>query len=108
MKYELLMMTLYRGAERQPTSFCECIGQHLIAAYLSRYHFQARVYYGDIIEAETVIRHETEAHGVQCVGFYVGADNVVMIGNLIRTLRRTMEVFFSLADRKPWRWGKHF
>lgn len=108
MEYELLMMTLYRGAERQPTSFCECIGQHLIAAYLSRYHFQARVYYGDIIEAETVIRHETEAHGVQCVGFYVGADNVVMIGNLIRTLRRTMEVFFFVGGPEALALGEAF
>ena len=86
MEYELLMMNLVRNAAAQASHFRDCVGQHLIAAYLSQYDFRAKVYSGDILDAERVVCHELAEHGVRYLGFYVGSDNVVMVGNFIRFL----------------------
>ena len=92
MDYELLLLNLSRNADSAAPHFMECIGQHLIAAYLAEHGFRAKVYSGDILRGEAVISHEVQAHGVRYVGFYVGADNVVMVGNLIRKLKASFDV----------------
>ncbi|MCI9101132.1 MAG: radical SAM protein [Lachnospiraceae bacterium] len=89
MEYELLLLNLTRNVDKRASYFQECIGQHLIAAYLAEHGFRAKVYAGDILQGRQIIRHEMESHGIRYIGFYVGADNVVMIGNLIRWLKRT-------------------
>lgn len=97
MSYELLMLTLTRRAELQMNHFCQCLGQHSIASYLEQRDFRAKVHYDDILNAEKVIRQETETHGVRCIGFYVGADNVVMVGNLIRSIRSKTQAFLFVG-----------
>lgn len=89
MEYELLLLNLSRCANLQAQYFRECIGQHMIASYLAQHDFRAKVFSGDILLAEALIGREVEKHGVRCVGFYVAADTVVMIGNLIRHLKAT-------------------
>lgn len=89
MEYELLLVNVMRCADLQAQYFRECIGQHMIAAYLAQRDFRARVFSGDILDAEQVIRREAEKNGVHYVGFYVAADTVVMVGNLIRKLKET-------------------
>ncbi len=108
MSYELLMLTLARGAELQMNHFCQCLGQHSIAAYLGQRDFRAKVYYGDIMDARQVIRRETETHGVRCVGFYVGADNVVMIGNLIRSIRPETQAFLFVGGPEAAALGRDY
>ena len=92
MEYELLMMNLMRGVTEKMPHVEECLGQHIIAAYLQQHHFRARVYSGDSSAAKQVIDFEVKHHGVTVVGFYVGSDNVVMIGNLIRWIKKQYPV----------------
>lgn len=90
MEYDLLLLNLSRCADQQAQYFRECIGQHMIASYLAQHDFRAKVFSGDILKADALIRHEAETNGVRYVGFYVAADTVVMIGNLIRHLKATI------------------
>lgn len=92
MEYELLLMNLMRGVTEKMPHVEECLGQHIIAAYLQQHHFRARVYSGDSSAAKQVIDFEVKHHGVTVVGFYVGSDNVVMIGNLIRWIKKQYPV----------------
>lgn len=92
MEYELLLVNVMRCAETQAQHFRECIGQHMIAAYLAQRDFRAKVFSGDILDAEHVIRREIEKNGIRYTGFYVAADTVVLVGNLIRKLKRTTEL----------------
>ena len=91
-EYEQLMMNLKRGVTEKMPHVEECLGQHIIAAYLQQDHFRARVYSGDSSAAKQVIDFEVKHHGVTVVGFYVGSDNVVMIGNLIRWIKKQYPV----------------
>lgn len=88
MEYELLLVNVMRCADTQAQHFRECIGQHMIAAYLAQRDFRAKVFSGDILDAEAVIRREIE-NGIRYAGFYAAADTVVMVGNLIRKLKQT-------------------
>lgn len=54
MEYELLLMNLMRGVTEKMPHVEECLGQHIIAAYLQQHHFRARVYSGDSSAASTL------------------------------------------------------
>lgn len=108
MPYELLLATLSRSAELHKEQFCQCIGQHLIAAYLARHDFRAKVYYGEIETALPFLLQEADAHGVRSIGFYVAADNVVMIGNLLRALRPETRAFLFVGGPEAAALGEDF
>jgi len=92
MDYEILLLNIARNASERALHFQECLGQHLIASYISQFGFRARVYSGDVLECKNVINYEIAAHHVKIVGFYTGADTVVMVGNIIRWLKKTKDV----------------
>lgn len=108
MDYELLLLNLSRNAKAQASYFRECIGQHLIAAYIAEHGFCAKVYSGDILDAEQVILSEIKVHHVKYIGFYVGADNVVMIGNLIRHLKKSQDVTIWVGGPEAAALGESF
>ena len=108
MEYELLLLNLQREAKFQPLHFRESIGQHSIAAYISQFGFSAKVYSGDILDAQKVILRETQIYHVPVIGFYVGADNVVSIGNLIKWLKTNIKSTIFVGGPEAWALGESF
>ncbi len=92
MSYDILLLNIARNASRRAIHFQECIGQHLIASYVSKYDYKAKVYSGDVLDCKSILEKEIKLHAVKIVGFYVGADTVVMVGNIIKWLKKTMDV----------------
>ncbi len=88
----MLLMNIARNASGQAAHFRECLGQHLIASYVSLFDFRVKVCSCDILESKEIILKEIDQHRVKVVGFYIGADTVVMIGNLIRWLKKIRKV----------------
>lgn len=87
MSYELLLLNIIRNAETQAIHFKECLGQHLIASYVKQYGYNAKVYSGDVLTAKSVIASEIDKAQVDILGFYVGADNVVMISHIVKWIK---------------------
>lgn len=87
MVYELLLLNIIRNSETQAIHFKECLGQHLIASYVKQYGFNAKVYSGDVLSAKSVISNEIDKSQVDILGFYVGADTVVMVSHIIKWIK---------------------
>lgn len=108
MEYDLLLLNLSRCANMQADYFRECIGQHMIAAYLAKNDFRAKVFYGDILEAETLILREINRNHIKYAGFYVTADTIVMVGNLIRHLKNTTALTILVGGPQAAALGEDF
>lgn len=92
MEYDILLLTIVRNANDKPAHFHECLGQHLIASYIEQYDFRAKVYYGDVLNCKEVIDREIKNSKIKAIGFYIGADNVVMTGNIIRWIKKNYDI----------------
>ena len=88
MSYELLLMNIARNASERLPHFRECLGQHLIASYVEQYGYSVRVYSGDVLECEKVLCREIEFHKVRMIGFYIGADTLSVVINVIKWLKK--------------------
>lgn len=108
MEYELLMVSTAREAEERAPHFRECLGQHLIASYVGRYGYKARVYFGSVQECREALRKEVELHRVRMVGFYIGADTLVPVANLIRWLKKTYPVTAFVGGPEAYGAGEGF
>ena len=108
MDYEILLLNIARNASERALHFQECLGQHLIASYLSKFDFRARVYSGDVLDCKTVISHEIHWHHVKIIGFYAGADTASMVGNIIRWLKRTEDVIIVVGGPEAYALGERF
>ena len=87
MQYELLLLNAARGSSEISSSFREYLGGHIIASYVSKYDFRAKVYSCDVLDTKRIISGEIVNHGVRVVGFYVGADIRVTTGHIIRWVK---------------------
>ncbi|MCX4315097.1 MAG: radical SAM protein, partial [Lachnospiraceae bacterium] len=108
MDYELLLLSLSRNVNSQAAYFQECLGQHMIAAYLAKHDFRAKVYSGDILNGESFILQEVKEHQIQYAGFYVAADNVTMIGNLIKRLKEITNLILFVGGPQAAALGEEF
>ena len=97
MQYELLLLNVIRNSEQHSEAFKEYLGGHAIASYISGYGFRAKVYSCDVLYCKKLITGEIENRNVKLVGFYVGADSVVMTGHIIRWLKAEFPRVKTLA-----------
>ncbi len=108
MSYELLMMNISRNAAERAPHFRECLGQHLIASYVRQYGYRAKVYSGDVLECKKVLSKEIEFHKVRMIGFYIGADTLAMVSNVIRWLKKTYSVISFVGGPEAYAVEKDF
>lgn len=109
MKYELLLLNIIRNAERQAIHFRECLGQHLIASYVKQFGYGAKVYSGDILNAKMIISKEIQKSNVGIIGFYVAADNIVMISHLIKWVKENYDSkYVVVGGPEAYSLGKDF
>ena len=87
MDYEMLLLNISRNALEKAVHFQECLGQHLIASYVSQFKYRAKVYSGDVNGCRNIIENEILLHHVKIIGFYVGADNVHLVANIIKWIK---------------------
>ncbi len=108
MSYELLLMNIARNASERSPHFRECLGQHLIASYVEQYGYSVRVYSGDVLECEKVLCREIEFHKVRMIGFYIGADTLSVVINVIKWLKKKYSVTVFVGGPEAYATGKDF
>jgi len=86
--YELLLLNVSRNKRALSDYFGDSIGQHIIAEYIKRFGFVAKVYSGYVGDAKKVIKFEISEHNVPVIGFYCAADNIVTTLNLIKWIKK--------------------
>lgn len=87
MDYELLMINISRDYSGFSEAFRDSIGQYLIAAYLRQKNFKAYVYSGDTKSCKKVLEREIGFGRTRIVGFYAAADNIRVVGHVIRWIK---------------------
>lgn len=87
MQYELLLLNVIRNSSEHSGAFREYLGGHIIASYISRFDFRAKVYSCDVLNVKTLLENEITNHKVNIIGFYIGADTRIMTGHVMRWLK---------------------
>ena len=80
-------MNIVRTYSEHSDAFLEYLGGHSIASYISKFDFRAKVFSCDVIKCKEIINNEILNHNVKIIGFYVGADTVIMISHVIQWLK---------------------
>lgn len=89
MGYELLLVNTARDFSGYASAFRDSIGQYAIASYLRERDFKAFVFSGDMSRTKSVIEKELQAENTKIVGFYAAADNIRVVGHMIKWLKGT-------------------
>lgn len=108
MNYDLLLINMARDADERAPHFRECIGQHLIASYVGQYGYKAMVYSGNAPGSKEVICKEIERFKVCMIGFYIGADTLATVTNVIRWLKKTYPVITFVGGPEAYAVGQDF
>lgn len=88
MSYEILLVNVSRDYSGFSEAFKDSIGQYLIASYLREKDFKAYVYSGDTKTCKKVIETELENDRTRVVGFYAAADNIRVVGHVIKWIKK--------------------
>lgn len=88
MSYEILLVNVSRDYSGFSEAFKDSIGQYLIASYLREKDFKAYVYSGDTKTCKKVIETELENDRTKVVGFYAAADNIRVVGHVIKWIKK--------------------
>ena len=91
MEYEILLVNISRHPIAQSSSFQDCIGHYLIAAYLRQRDFVAQVYSGSVQDTMDVLSRELGEKHVGIVGFYAAADNIDVVAHTVRWVKKTFQ-----------------
>ena len=86
MQYDLLLLNVTRY-NTNGGWFHEYLGGHIIASFISQFHFSAKVFSYHVSECTSIITKEITQHGVEILGFYVGADNVILSGHVMKWVK---------------------
>lgn len=108
MDYEMLLLNITRNVSEKAGHFQECLGQHLIASFVSRFGYQAKVYSGSVIGCKTIIEREILLNHVRVIGFYAGADNVHLVANIIKWIKSRYSVVVSVGGPEAYSLGWDF
>lgn len=108
MDYDMLLLNISRNASEQAAYFQECLGQHLIASYVNQFAYKAKVYSGDVIGCKKVIENEILLHHVRIIGFYVGADTVYLVSNIIRWIKKNYNIVVLVGGPEAYSLGRDF
>lgn len=92
MDYELLLLNVYRDTNGYSSSFNDSIGQYLLAGYLRKHDFVAKVFSGSVAECREILKREIGEHKVPIVGFYAAADNIRIVTHAVRWLKERYDV----------------
>lgn len=104
--YDLLLLNLTRISHDPRLD--GSIGLHSIAAYAKTKGFNAKVYSGNIKNCKSIIVSEITGNQVPIVGFYVGEDNIVVVSNVIRWLKSTLDVLVIVGGPQSVALGEEF
>lgn len=104
----MLLLNISRNASEKAAYFQECLGQHLIASYVSQFGYRAKVYSGDVVGCKEIIENEILSHCVKIVGFYVGADTVHLVANIIKWIKGHYSVMVSVGGPEAYCSGQAF
>ncbi len=104
----MLLLNISRNASEKAAYFQECLGQHLIASYVSQFGYRAKVYSGDVVGCKEIIENEILSHCVKIVGFYVGADTVHLVANIIKWIKGHYSVMVSVGGPEAYSLGRDF
>ena len=104
----MLLLNISRNASEKETAFQECLGQHLIASYVNQFGYRAKVYSGDVIGCKNIIENEILFHHVKIVGFYVGADTVHLVANIIKWIKSHYSVVISVGGPEAYSLDRDF
>lgn len=77
-----------RDYSGQGLAFCDSIGQYAIASFIELFHYKARVFSGTVLECKKVIEDEVKKHKVPIVGFYSASDNIRVVANVIKWIKK--------------------
>lgn len=92
MDYELLLLNVYRDTNGYSSSFNDSIGQYLLAGYLRKHDFAAKVFSGSVAQCREVLKKEIEVHKVPVIGFYAAADNIRIVTHAVKWLKERYDV----------------
>lgn len=104
----MLLLNISRNALEKAVHFQECLGQHLIASYVSQFKYRAKVYSGDVNGCRNIIENEILLHHVKIIGFYVGADNVHLVANIIKWIKSYYSVVVTVGGPEAYSLGRDF
>lgn len=85
--YELLLLNITRY-EPDRSYIHEYLGGHIIASFVAKYYFKAKVCSCSVNECSEIITKEITQHEVNLLGFYVAADNVIPSGHVMRWVKQ--------------------
>lgn len=108
MDYDMLLLNITRNVSEKAAHFQECLGQHLIASYVNRFGYQAKVYSGGVIGCKTIIEREILLNHVKIIGFYTGADNVYLVTNIIKWIKSHYSVVVLAGGPEAYSLGRDF
>ena len=86
MQYDLLLLNVTRYSTSGGW-FHEYLGGHIIASYISQFQFSAKVFSCHVSECTKIITNEITKRGVEILGFYVAADNVILSGHVMKWVK---------------------
>ncbi|MBQ6774752.1 MAG: radical SAM protein [Synergistaceae bacterium] len=86
MQYDLLLLNVTRY-NTNGGWFQEYLGGHIIASFISQFHFSAKVFSCHVSECTSIITKEITQHGVEIIGFYIGADNAALSGHVMKWVK---------------------
>lgn len=88
MEYEVLLINVYRDTSGYSESFNDSIGQYLIASYLRKHDFLAKVYSGSVQDCMKIIDTEVSSGRVGIIGFYAAADNIRVVSHAVKWIKK--------------------
>lgn len=92
MEYDILLLNITRSTYQVSSGFRDNLGLHSIASYLSQNDFKAKVLSAFSYNSKEIIQNEILKNGIKIIGFYTACDNLSVVINIIKWLKKSFDV----------------
>lgn len=97
MEYDILLVNVTRTIYSSISCFSDCLGLYSIASYLDKKNFIAKVLSTYVYNCKEAIINEIENRGIKIIGFYTASDNLSVVKNLIKWIKKNYNVIIIVG-----------